>query len=371
MPGGHFGPYGGRYVPEVLMAPIEELETAYLEAREDPAFQAELADLLHNYAGRPTPLYFAKRPQRDAGRRAHLAQARRPAAHRRAQDQQLPGAGAAGAAHGQAPHHRRDRRGPARRGHRHGLRAARLRVRGLHGRGGHAPAAPQRLPHAPAGRESGRRDDRQPHPEGRHQRSHARLGDQRRRHLLPAGLGAGLASLPHDGARFSQGDRRGSAPPDSGSRRPPARRDLRLRGRRQQRHRHLPRLPAGRRAWSWSASKPAAAATRIGEHAARFRGGAPGVLQGAYSYRAAGRRRPDRAHAFRFRRAGLRHDRPRARLAARPRAAPSTSPPPTPKRWTPRACSRASKASFRRSNRRTPWPKPSSARPPPRARSSW
>ena len=43
--GGHFGPYGGRYVPEVLMAPIEELETAYLEAREDAAFQAELADL--------------------------------------------------------------------------------------------------------------------------------------------------------------------------------------------------------------------------------------------------------------------------------------------------------------------------------------
>jgi tryptophan synthase beta chain len=59
--GGHFGPYGGRYVPEVLMAPIEELETAYLGAREDPAFQAELADLLRNYAGRPTPLYFAKR----------------------------------------------------------------------------------------------------------------------------------------------------------------------------------------------------------------------------------------------------------------------------------------------------------------------
>src|SRR5947209_12422562 len=59
--GGHFGPYGGRYVPEVLMAPIEELERAYLEARDDPAFQAELADLLRNYAGRPTPLYYAKR----------------------------------------------------------------------------------------------------------------------------------------------------------------------------------------------------------------------------------------------------------------------------------------------------------------------
>src|SRR6202167_1669645 len=58
---GHFGPYGGRYVPEVLMAPLEELEQAYLEARLDPAFQAELKDLLANYAGRPTPLYHAKR----------------------------------------------------------------------------------------------------------------------------------------------------------------------------------------------------------------------------------------------------------------------------------------------------------------------
>jgi tryptophan synthase beta subunit len=41
-PTGHFGPYGGRFVPEVLMAPLEELEQAYLEARDDPAFQAEL-----------------------------------------------------------------------------------------------------------------------------------------------------------------------------------------------------------------------------------------------------------------------------------------------------------------------------------------
>jgi tryptophan synthase beta chain len=58
--GGHFGPYGGRYVPEVLMAPIEELEKAYLAARDDAAFQSELAELLRTYAGRPTPLYFAK-----------------------------------------------------------------------------------------------------------------------------------------------------------------------------------------------------------------------------------------------------------------------------------------------------------------------
>ena len=59
--GGHFGAYGGRYVPEVLMSPLEELERTFLEARQDPAFQAELDELLRTYAGRPTPLYFARR----------------------------------------------------------------------------------------------------------------------------------------------------------------------------------------------------------------------------------------------------------------------------------------------------------------------
>ncbi len=59
--GGHFGPYGGRYVPEVLMSPLDELEQAYSAARDDAGFQAELSDLLKNYAGRPTPLYYAKR----------------------------------------------------------------------------------------------------------------------------------------------------------------------------------------------------------------------------------------------------------------------------------------------------------------------
>jgi tryptophan synthase beta chain len=64
---GHFGPYGGRFVPETLMSPIEELERAYHEARRDPAFQAELDGLLATYAGRPTPLYFASRLSRAHG----------------------------------------------------------------------------------------------------------------------------------------------------------------------------------------------------------------------------------------------------------------------------------------------------------------
>jgi tryptophan synthase beta chain len=65
--GGHFGSYGGRYVPEVLMSPLEELEKTYLEAKKDPAFQAELDFLLTQYAGRPTPLYPARRLSEQLG----------------------------------------------------------------------------------------------------------------------------------------------------------------------------------------------------------------------------------------------------------------------------------------------------------------
>ncbi|MFP6899590.1 MAG: tryptophan synthase subunit beta, partial [Opitutales bacterium] len=59
--GGHFGPYGGMYVPETLMAPLYDLSAAYDEARQDTAFQAELAHHLSSFAGRPTSLYFAER----------------------------------------------------------------------------------------------------------------------------------------------------------------------------------------------------------------------------------------------------------------------------------------------------------------------
>ncbi len=64
---GRFGVYGGRYVPETLMAALEELEAAYAVAQADPAFHAELDELLQNYAGRPTPLYFAKRMTEELG----------------------------------------------------------------------------------------------------------------------------------------------------------------------------------------------------------------------------------------------------------------------------------------------------------------
>jgi len=58
---GHWGKYGGRFVPETLMAPLEELTEAYWLARDDHSFQSELKNLLENFAGRPTPLFFASR----------------------------------------------------------------------------------------------------------------------------------------------------------------------------------------------------------------------------------------------------------------------------------------------------------------------
>ncbi|WP_107669602.1 tryptophan synthase subunit beta [Cyanothece sp. BG0011] len=58
---GRFGQYGGKYVPETLMPALSELETAYRRYKDDPDFQAELSQLLKDYVGRPSPLYFAER----------------------------------------------------------------------------------------------------------------------------------------------------------------------------------------------------------------------------------------------------------------------------------------------------------------------
>lgn len=58
---GKFGEYGGRFVPETLMHALNELESAYLYYRNDPDFNQEVMELLHEYAGRPTPLYYADR----------------------------------------------------------------------------------------------------------------------------------------------------------------------------------------------------------------------------------------------------------------------------------------------------------------------
>lgn len=64
---GHFGQYGGRYVPETLMHPLQELEAEYFRAQHDPEFQRELSYYLKEFCGRPTPLYFAERLTRELG----------------------------------------------------------------------------------------------------------------------------------------------------------------------------------------------------------------------------------------------------------------------------------------------------------------
>ncbi|MEM2968746.1 MAG: tryptophan synthase subunit beta [Candidatus Bathyarchaeia archaeon] len=64
---GKYGKYGGRFVPEILMAAIKELEEAYAKAKQDPSFSRELAYYLSEYAGRPTPLYYAENLTRKLG----------------------------------------------------------------------------------------------------------------------------------------------------------------------------------------------------------------------------------------------------------------------------------------------------------------
>ena len=63
---GKYGKYGGRFVPETLMAAINELEEAYVQAKKDPTFQKELEYYLSEYVGRPTPLYYAENLTRRA-----------------------------------------------------------------------------------------------------------------------------------------------------------------------------------------------------------------------------------------------------------------------------------------------------------------
>src|SRR5438105_1276201 len=64
---GHFGPYGGRFVPETLMHPLQELEEEYFRCQKDPEFQREFEYYLKEFCGRPTPLYFAERLTRELG----------------------------------------------------------------------------------------------------------------------------------------------------------------------------------------------------------------------------------------------------------------------------------------------------------------
>ena len=217
-----FGPYGGQYVPETLVPALVELEAAWLAARDDPTYQAELNALLNDYVGRPSPLYLAQRVSDQVGH-AGLPQARGPQPHRRAQDQQRARPGAAGQAHGQDADHRRDRRGLARRRDRHRLRAARPGLLRLHGHRGHAPPGAQRPADGPARHDGrpGRR--RRAHAQGGGQRRDPRLGRQRRHDALRDRLLRRPRAVPGARARPAADHRRRGARADPGEDRRAAR----------------------------------------------------------------------------------------------------------------------------------------------------
>ena len=69
---GYFGQFGGRFVPDTLVPAIEELQLEYKLAKKDPHFSTQLKQLLKDYVGRPSPLYFARRLSESCGRRVYL-----------------------------------------------------------------------------------------------------------------------------------------------------------------------------------------------------------------------------------------------------------------------------------------------------------
>ena len=205
--GGHFGPYGGRYVPETLMEPLAELEEAYEGRAPRSRLRVRAARApprLRGPAHAPRPRGAAL----GAARRPRLAEARGPLPHGRAQDQQRPRPGAPREADGEEARHRRDRRGAARRRDGHGrARSSAWSASSTWAPRTCARQAPERLA------------DAAPRRRGRAVSSGSRtLKDaineamrdwvtNVRDDALPPRLGPRRASLPGDGARLPGGHR--------------------------------------------------------------------------------------------------------------------------------------------------------------------
>ena len=178
---GHFGPYGGTFIAETLVRPVEELRDAYERCAKDPEFLAELDGGTQALCGPAVAAVPRTAVVAGDRRRPSVSEARGSEPYRRAQGEQHRGPGPAREADGQDPHHRGDRGRPARRGGRDRRGPARARVRRLHGRRGHRTPGAQRLSHEAARRRGGVRGIRLEDPQGRPQRGDARLGEQRRR----------------------------------------------------------------------------------------------------------------------------------------------------------------------------------------------
>ena len=138
-----FGEYGGRFVPETLIGALDELDGRLGRGEGRCALPGRALRPAAGLRRAPDPAVPRRAPLR-ARRPPRLPEARGPRPHRRPQDQQRRRPGAARAADGQDAGDRRDRRRPARRRDRDGLRAARPRVRRLHGLRGHPPPGSQR-----------------------------------------------------------------------------------------------------------------------------------------------------------------------------------------------------------------------------------
>ena len=233
---GHFGAFGGRFVPETLMPALEEMAEAYSSAKEDPAFKAELERLLKHYVGRPTPTYFAERLSDSLGG-ARIYLKREDLAH--------TGAHKINNALGQ------------------GLLAKAMgkdRIIAETGAGQHGVAVATVCAMLDLeclvymGEEDIRRQELnvfrmkilgaevipvssgQPDSQRRHKRSHSRLGYQRSQYFLYLWIGRRAAPLSNDRSGLSGGYRPRSPRTDNRTDRPVARYAGRLRWRRQQRH---------------------------------------------------------------------------------------------------------------------------------------
>ena len=150
---GHFGPYGGRYVPETLMHPLQELEAGYFRSH-DPEFQRELQYYLREFCGRPTPLYFAERLTRELGG-AKIYLKREDLLHTGAHKiNNAMGQILLAKRMGRTAHHRRDRCGATRRRDGNCVGHVWFEVCHLYGRSGLRTTIAKRLSHEDARRGS-------------------------------------------------------------------------------------------------------------------------------------------------------------------------------------------------------------------------
>jgi tryptophan synthase beta chain len=282
---GRFGPFGGRYVPETLMQTLIDLDNEYQKVWNDKAFQAELHELLTEYAGRPTPLTRARRTEELLGGHLRIYLKREDLCH--------TGAHKINNSLGQVLLARRmgKKRIIAETGAgQHGVATATVcarfglecviymgkvdterqalnvfRMKRLGARWSPSPAAS--------------------HPQGRHQRGHARLGLQLRTTHYIIGSCLGLAPVSRDGPRLPERHRQGGPPSRSFAK------EGRLPdhlvacvGGGSNSLGTLPRVPQGRRRAVDRRRGRRPAHRGPGQHAARFAGGSIGVLQGTRTY---------------------------------------------------------------------------------------